>query len=387
MKIYQAAVHVGIGANAIALTPVSSHAYIPSRSLPYKLSRSCSQVVNLVMMNADFTLYTKKEIPDLIWKHKYNIGYWEWELDTFPELWMSNLQYYDEVWAPSKFTADSITQSKGYDGTPVKVLPLPLTSEVEKGKGKNPIAAGRLQPLFELLRGTFVFVIVFDFHSFKQRKNPHASIRAFLDAFPKKTDTQQKYHLIVKSHHGKPSDLEKMRSLANNDSRVHFLSDILLDDEHKALQNRADCYVSLHRSEGYGMNILEEMGHGIPVIATNYSGNVDFFPPLQPFFGSCIFAIPYKLVNLTVKAGVYGEGNRWADPDHESAVRAMREVVKNNCKQESGEKISQLVFSHFGMKAVGDQIRRLLNDSWEKILEKEKTMMLAFEASEKAAQE
>jgi len=392
LKMYQAAAFVGLGANAIEVRPVSVQTFAHPRALPFKLSRSCSQQVNLVMLNADYTLFTKKEIPDLIWNHKYNIGYWEWELDIFPKDWMANLEYYDEIWVPSRFTADSITHSEGYDGTPVKVLPLPLTTDAESSKGKklrissnesNSTTTGRLQLFLEQLKDAFVFIIVFDFHSHKQRKNPYASIRAFLDAFPLESDERHRYHLIVKSHHGSSADIGKMKTIANNDPRLHYLSDILSDDEHRALQDRADCYVSLHRSEGYGMNILEEMGHGVPVIATNYSGNVDFFLPLQKFLGSCIFAIPYKLVNLTLSYGPYKEGNRWADPDHMSAVRAMREVVKNNCKKEVGTEISQLVISNFGMKAVGEKIRSLLFESWETIREKEKKVMMAYDADEK----
>lgn len=329
------------------------------------------------MMNAYSTLVTKQEIPRVLWDNKYNIGFWEWELDIFPEDWMGNLQYYDEVWAPSRFTADSITQSKGYNGTPVKVLPLPLNDNTQIS---SDAPSGRLHELFELVHDSFVFLIIFDFMSTTQRKNPEASISAFLDAFPVERVAKQRYHLIVKSHgHNKLSALNELKAHAKNDSRVLFLSETLTDNEHSALQKRADCYISLHRSEGYGMNILEEMGKGIPVIATNYSGNVDFFPPVERFLGSCIFAIPFKLVNLTDNFGSYREGNRWAEPDHESAVSAMREVVKNNCKQENGKIISDIVISHFGRNATGEKIRKLLVKSLGMIKEKEKKMMLAYE--------
>jgi glycosyltransferase involved in cell wall biosynthesis len=192
-------------------------------------------------------------------------------------------------------------------------------------------------------------------------------------------DEGQRYRLIVKSHHGTPTDLDEMKTLTKNDPRIHYLSDILSDEEHSALQKRADCYVSLHRSEGYGMNILEELGNGIPVIATNYSGNVDFFPPLNRYWGSCIFPLPYSMVILTESSGPYKAGSRWADPDHESAVKAMQEVVKNNCKSENGEAISRLTFSAFGMEAVAGKMKDLLKASRKNIRVKEKKMLLAFD--------
>jgi len=391
LKMCQTAKYANIGANAVEIRPLPVHSYAHPRALPFQLSRSCSQQVNLVMINAPETFFVKEEIPDILWSNKYNIGYWEWELDVFPKEWMSYLQYYDEIWVPSKFIADSIIHSQGYDGmTPVRVLPLPLTIESTSKKkqivrvGSDPNkTVGTLQILLEKIKDAFVFLIIFDFQSHMQRKNPQASIRAFLDAFPSYSDEKQRYHLIVKSHHGSSSDISHVKAMAKNDPRVHFLSDVLSDDDHKALQDRADCYISLHRSEGYGMNLLEEMGHGVPVIATNYSGNVDFFPPLQKYIGSCIFPIPYQFVSITVSSGPYKKGNRWADADHEKAVQAMQEVVKNNCKQKYGEEISQTVISNFGMKAVGEKIKALLHDSWEKIREKEKKGIFAFEAEEK----
>jgi glycosyltransferase involved in cell wall biosynthesis len=339
------------------------------------------------MVNADYTPQVKQEIPEIIWRHKFNIGFWFWELDVFPEKHMENLKYYDQIWVASKFVADSITMSKGYDGTPVHVIPIPLMRDVQHsgeidGRTQPKNHAGILQSLLDELRDSFVFLTVFDFGSCGQRKNPAASIRAFLEAFPLEMQSSQSYRLVVKSHHGSPSEMDEMRALARNDTRIHFVSDILTDQEHTTLQKRADCFVSLHRSEGYGMNILEEMSNGIPVIVTNYSGNVDFFPPMNKLSGICVFPIPYRLVTLTTTlAVVYLEGNRWADPNHDSAVMAMRNVVRNDCKRKHGKEIAQLVWTNFGIKAVGNKIKRILRASWPEIQKKDISMKLAHETN------
>jgi len=158
---------------------------------------------------------------------------------------------------------------------------------------QSKIHSESLQSILDQVRNTFVFLVVFDCHSLaaRKRKNPEASIKAFLRAFPFDNDVGSRYHLIIKSHHATDNDLKEFAEITHNDPRIHFVSNALSNDDHYALQERADCYVSLHRSEGFGMNILEEMGRGIPVIATNYSGNVDFFPSVKNFLGTCIFAV------------------------------------------------------------------------------------------------
>jgi glycosyltransferase involved in cell wall biosynthesis len=209
----------------------------------------------------------------------------------------------------------------------------------------------------------------------KERKNPDASIRAFLDAFPLVQDKENnKYHLIVKSHHGSDEELDELKNVTQHDPRIHLLIDVLSNEDHYDLQHRADCYVSLHRSEGYGMNLLEEMGNGIPVIATNYSGNVAFFPPLEKLFGTCYFPVPYKLIELQESYGPYARGNNWADPDHNFTANAMREVVKHNCKENFGKEASELTMSVFGREAVGRKLKKELGELQPLIIEKERKM-------------
>merc|ERR1712176_103611 len=197
---------------------------------------------------------------------------------------------------------------------------------------------------------------------------------AFKDAFPpSESDSDRKYQLIVKSHGGSPAEYEELKKVAGGDPRVFFIDQTLSDEENDALKLHADCYVSLHRSEGYGMNILESMGNGIPAIATNYSGNVDFFTAMpKKLIDLCFFPIPFTMVALTESWGPYVKGRQWADPDHNAAVSAMRKVAKNDCKKQFGTEMREAVLNAFGSKVVGEKMKSYLYDSLPAIQKKTK---------------
>lgn len=116
------------------------------------------------------------------------------------------------------------------------------------------------------------------------------------------------------------------------------------------------------------MNTLESLGQGIPVIATNYSGNADIFQALpKSMEGICYFPISYNLIELKEDYGPYLKGNHWADADHTSSVSAMKRAFKENCKKHVGEKISNIIESHFGLAAIGKRMKEHLTDSMPSI--------------------
>lgn len=369
-KLYLAAKDVKISANAIQLPPPGGKIFRHPSFLGYDLSRSPREVVNVFVVNADSVDFSNQFVPRVIRQNKYNIGYWLWELEIFPRRWMGALKEFDEIWCPSPFIKSSIETSPEYNGTPIRVLNLPLLRSELHGQA----AISRTHP-FEMDNidhgdKPFTFLVVFDFKSHMERKNPLAAIRAFLDAFPASSDPTGKYQLVVKTHGGSADETMKMRFVAQNDPRVVFINRLITEAENIALHRYQDCYVSLHRSEGYGFNILESMGAGIPVIATNYSGNVDFFEALPSYLEKCHFPVPYKLVELTEDFGPYEAGNRWADANHAYVVSAMKEVTKNNCKQLHGRDMAELVYSRFSEATVGKMMQSLLRDAAPRIFKK-----------------
>jgi glycosyltransferase involved in cell wall biosynthesis len=372
-KLYAAATEVKIPTNAIQLpSPGGGKKFAHPSLLGYELTRSPSEIVNIIAVNADYTFYAMRDVPSIVHENKYNIGYWAWELEIFPALWIEALKQYDEIWVPSNFVKESIESSPKYDGTPVNVLNLPLLH----AEAHHSTATSRASLPYELTSiktnvDSFTFLVVFDFQSYMERKNPLAAIRAFLDAFPADSDPTGKYRLVVKSHSGTTEEMELMRSVVKQDPRVVFISRILTDAENIALHNYQDCYVSLHRSEGYGLNILESMGAGIPVIATNYSGNVEFFQAAPRFVERCHFPVPFKLVRLQEAVGPYELGNRWADPNHHYVVAAMRKVAQNDCKSQFGTEISRMVYDRFGEAAIGKKMKSLLANATPRILQKQ----------------
>uniref|UniRef100_A0A7S3XW28 Glycosyl transferase family 1 domain-containing protein n=1 Tax=Heterosigma akashiwo TaxID=2829 RepID=A0A7S3XW28_HETAK len=362
---------------AIEASLIGLKKFVNPKRAPYKITRSPCEPFNLVVMNADCTWIFDQDFPKVIRQNKYNIAFWTWELEIFPKKWMSALSSFDEIWCPSKFIKDSIEQSSGYDGTIVRVLPIPLNSSftfVESDSffyNGHSIAAGQTELNGTIHHKPFVFGAAFDFASISMRKNPEAVIRAFADAFPLNHENSNKYELLIHCLSGTTKDLGDLRRVAAGDPRVKFVHKVLTDFELKKLRVYQDCYVSLHRSEGYGMNILEAFSLGIPVIATNYSGNVDFFGPVSKFEGICSFPVPYKEMTLNQTYGPYMKGNRWADPDHKAAVDAMRRVSSNECRSRHGKMMSRLTMGAFGEAAVSVKMSSLLRQSFPRAMKKQ----------------
>ncbi len=191
-------------------------------------------------------------------RNRYSAGLWFWETSRFPRRFSHALDYLDEVWVASDFVRDAVANETS---KPVLTFPLPVLVP-------EPPALGRAD--LGLPEDAFVFLFVFDFFSTLERKNPLGLIDAFTRAFPEPGTGL----LYLKSINGERStaDLARVRE-AIGDRPDIVLSDGYLDgDRLTALTALSDCYVSLHRSEGFGLTIAEAMAFGKPAIATALLG-------------------------------------------------------------------------------------------------------------------
>jgi len=283
---------------------------------PKNLSSSNCYSINLINVNADQIPYFARENKNYL-RNRHNIGYWAWELSEFPEQWFGSFEYLDEVWVPSRFVQESVAAV-----APVPVLRVPHSIDPEIQFSPSWIA--RTRSRLNLYSGKFVFLFLFDFQSYMERKNPLGLIRAFRQAFGDRTDVL----LLIKSSRAEldKASYQRLRECAQPEGRganVRLLNEVLPREAIRSLMSLADCYVSLHRSEGFGLTLSEAMQHGKPVIATGYSGNMDFMTEENSFL------VRYKLKEIEQSYGPYRAGWVWADPDEEHAAELMRYVFEN----------------------------------------------------------
>jgi glycosyltransferase involved in cell wall biosynthesis len=274
--------------------------------IPRETARDNPFLINLVTLNADCVQAFGKGHASYF-KNHFNIGYWAWELSQFPHEWSTAFGYVDEVWTPSKFTCTAVASS-----SPVPVRVVPHSLELSAGR---QIKADR--GAFGISPDVFLFLFLFDFHSFLERKNPLGLIEAYRRAFGARRDVQ----LLIKSSHRAQHEEELLLlQRAANGLNVRILDAVLTREDKEKLMMTADCYVSLHRSEGFGLTMAEAMLFGKPVIATAYSGNVDFMSDDDSFL------VPYRMVTIDRTHGPYKAGCQWADPDMDHACDLLRYV-------------------------------------------------------------
>lgn len=285
----------------------------PSRmaeAVPEGFARTPEFGVTLLHLNADQSAYAVVDHADAL-TGKYRIASWNWELPEFPAVWPDAERQLDEVWAPSTFCAEAFRRRLTI---PVTHMPYAIDVPVPADIGREALG---LRP------DAFVFLFVFDAFSVPARKNPMAVVEAYARV---RAAVNRPTQLVLKViNTGSDAALARdLRQAAAADPSLVLIDRYLARPELNALLQTADAYVSLHRSEGFGFTIAEAMALGKPVVATGWSGNMDFMTREN----SC--PIDYTLVTLERDHGPYTRGQRWADPDVAQAAAQMTRLVTDD---------------------------------------------------------
>ncbi len=241
---------------------------------------------------------------------QYKIGSWVYELPALRDEWWSELRHFDEIWVPTTFCQRAV---QAMTAKPVIVLPY-VVSAVEM---PQPGCREKLQ----ISGDAFVFLYVFDASSLVARKNPHCLVDAFEAAFSDHDEVR--LVLKVSNADADPEFSGYLDGLVARNPRCVVLRQTMQSDELVGLFHACDCYVSPHRTEGFGLTVAEAMALGVPVIATDYGGTVDF---LTEEVG---FPLRYRLVEVDRDYGPYAKGAIWADPSREHLKELLRSVVAN----------------------------------------------------------
>jgi glycosyltransferase involved in cell wall biosynthesis len=265
--------------------------------------------MNLVHLNADTAFFDYVFLRERGIERSYTIGYWAWELAKFPQEWRSSFTFVQEVWVSSRFAYDAIAPE-----TAKPVLLMPMAVAVP------PPEPGLKRADFGLPEDKFVFYFSFDFRSFAARKNPLAAVAAFRRAFPHRNASAA---LLLKTigSDWKPEERDTLLQAIRGSPRILLIDGELTRPRAIALLTLSDCFLSLHRSEGFGRGPAEAMLLGKPVIATDYSGTRDFAT------SETALLVDYELVPVGPDEYPGASGQMWAEPDIDQAAAAMRKLA------------------------------------------------------------
>lgn len=278
------------------------------KSWDSKISNTTPYNINLIHLNPPDLALAHVTLDKNMWDEKYNIAFWLWELEEFPEDWVKCFSFVDEIWTPSEFASDSIRKKTTL---PVRTMVYPISAKVNKLFDRE---------YFKLSQKKFLFLCMYDSNSTIYRKNPIGTIEAFKSAFAYDNDA---VGLVIKVNNPQQNDLHKISKILENYKNVYIISEIMTKIEVNSLIKNCDVFVSLHRAEGFGLPLAEAMLLGKPTIATNWSANTEF----MNIDNACI--VDYDMICLEEDYAMYKKGNRWANPDIDQAAQYMKKLFED----------------------------------------------------------
>jgi glycosyltransferase involved in cell wall biosynthesis len=313
-----------------------------AREFDGNLVQQLSEQVNIYHMNGDEVPLATATLARDTPTSAYNIIYPAWELSKYPAAWATQLELFDEIWAPSAFIRDCLQDAVN---RPVFHMPLACELRFSSFLGRR---------YFGIPESAFVFLFMFDLASYIERKNPVAVMDAYAGLMRAKPHSDACLVVKVNGTGEKPEQYRALRDLcASRRERVVLIDRVLSDNEVKNLVRCADCFVSLHRSEGFGRGMSEAMFLGKPVIATAYSGNMDF----TSNDNACL--VDYRLIPVQEGQYLFPQGQVWADPDLGQAVEWMAKLSgdRDLCRR-IGRRASRDIRAKFSYRAAGLRYRQ-----------------------------
>jgi glycosyltransferase involved in cell wall biosynthesis len=305
--------------------------------------------VNIIHVNLPETVFWLRH-PDYGERHirqRFNVAFWNWELCDYPEDWRGGFEMWDEIWVPSLFALEAVA---AVAPVPVRWVPYCVAADAPPRPDRRR---------FGLPDAAFVFLTAFDFQSVAERKNPAAAVEAFRRAFADRpgANADGGPRLLIKTVHAdkRPEAAEALRHAAASVPGVTVFDGLLDREGMLSLLDSCDAFLALHRAEGFGFPIYEAMARGKPVVATDYSGNVDFMTSRN--------ALPVRQSAsvLAEDAGVYRRGSVWAGPDAAHAAELMRRLADDpGLAAAIGARGARDVARELSAERIGRLIRRRL---------------------------
>jgi len=286
----------------------------------------------------------------------FNIGRTMFESDSLPTEWVDKCNQMDEIWVPSQFNLDSFSKA-GVKSEKLFKIHESIDTELFSD------ASGKIDDIKSIKR--FKFLSVFDWG---YRKGWDVLIKAFVQEFK-----EEEASLVLKvwSSLGKTLD-EIKREILNylkNELKIYKIpSNIVFYDkmisvaDFPKLYNSVNAYVSPNRGEGWGRPLMEAMAAGLPTIATNCTGQLEFMSDDNSFLIDCNLT---KVHNKAVQEIHTMKGQNWFEPSLSHLQKLMREVfIYNDDVMLKAEKGKENIHENFNQRKIANQITSRLNSIW-----------------------
>lgn len=295
---------------------------------------------NLICVNADQVPVFFESMREQLAPGARNIGLWAWEVEDLPAAMARSEQYLSEVWGISSFTAAALARCLT---KPVEAFPLPVVIPPVRKRTRGELG----------MPDGFLFLFCFDYDSVFRRKNPLGVIAAFQQAFANRSDAA----LFIKTTNAgrHMAEHEELCAAAAGWPNIVIRDAYVASDEYFSMLDACDCYVSLHRAEGFGLTVAEAMALGKPVISTAYSSTLEFTNESNSFL------VPAEMVEIGEGAAPYPPRTRWAEPDIAAAAQQMLRVFHERGEaQRAGARARADIETLHSPAARGPLLRALL---------------------------
>jgi hypothetical protein len=283
-------------------------------------------------------------------KSKYRIGYFYWETDRLPKQWGKSIRWLDEVWAPCELVKNCLIK-EGFSG-PIEIVPTSAKTSGSISKFNISIGNGNVF----LSENIFKFYSIFQWN---ERKGWKELLGAYFDEF----SSEDNVVLIIKTRPLK-NNVEQIKDDILNLKRkfnkkkfpmLYLVTKDITEGEINGIHQYADCYVSPHHGEGWGMPIHDAINFKNELIITKFGGITEF---LDENSANIIKHTMGPVKNMKW-CSFYGSYQSWANPSKKSLSEIMRKVYlsdRDECKINNAYNIA----SSFDIEGVSKVVKNIL---------------------------
>ena len=342
IRIYARAIEEGIIPHTFLNTDFIG--WLPQNDTTFdeQLTKENKYAVNVVHVNPDQWQEACGMFPRSQFNGHYNIAVILWETGKLPEEWKYICGYVDEVWTPSRFIADTVRKETD---KPVTVIPYGM---------ETPYDESLTRADFGLSDEDFLVLTMFDSNSFASRKNPGAAIDAFREAYG---ENPEHVKLVIKISNPKEEDVAFVEEHIGGKTGYILITERMDRERLNSLIRLCDVFLSLHRSEGFGLVLAEAMSLGTATVATNWSANTEFMPEGTACLVDC------SMVPVGTAYRYEQEGVEWADPNVHQAAEYLKRLKEEPAYMEQIVKAGEKqIREQLSVEKCAEKIRERLDE-------------------------